>query len=700
MDITLRMSDHALTARAAAAAGIVLLQNKNRTLPLLPQEDGAPLPVAVFGIKQLQTPAFDKTMTPWRAIGVLDGLAASETVRPDALLARKYRTWAVEHPEGSEMPLTTLDFGALRHDCAAAVIVIGRTPERYSLQLTDEETAMLTRVTSVFDRTVLVLAAPGFIELNEAALSCGAIVFLGLAGQEAGGALADVLTAKVMPSGHLSFSWPERAEAFADACAAADQFTGYRYFDSFGVPVRYPFGHGLSYGTVAFGSVSAGLDGCDVTVSAELVNTGEEFAASELVQVYVTRPEGDLTRPVSFLNCFRKSRLLAPGESQTITLRFPITELSVYRESAHAFVLDAGYYDIRIGTSSRACYLAGSIRLTRSAVVQAAEPLTMPAAQERRRPEAVCFQFPEDLAEIEQAHKHAIRFSDRNLPRRSRRRGREFTGCRPDGAHHTLADVREGRCSVFHLVADMDTENLERLVCGFGREEASVPGALGASAAIERYGIPAVQIAGGAQGLRLLRDIPDEETGEIVRRQCATVFPAPAQMACSFDQEVVRAVGRAVGLEMAELGVQLWLGPDAGVMRSPQEKRFAEKWSEEPVVCGAMTSALAAGAWPYGTAALHTQSLPETVSVSQSALRDVYGLPFEIAANSCRAAKLPDCAISGQRLTENSPLLRAWLLDCGYGGMLWGDETPSSDRIGLEKAAIRILKWMLQAKKL
>ena len=509
-----------------------------------------------------------------------------------------------------------------------------------------------------------------------------------------------MLTAKVMPAGHLSFSWPEHAEAFSDASAAADQFTGYRYFDSFGVPVRYPFGHGLSYGTVAFGSVSAGLDGCDVTVSAELVNTGEEFAASELVQVYVTRPEGDLTRPVSFLDCFQKSRLLAPGESQTVTLRFPITELSVYREHAHAFVLDAGYYDIRIGTSSRACYLAGSIRLTRSAVVQAAEPLTLSAAQERTRPENVCFQFPEDLAEIEQAHKHAIRFSDRNLPRRSRRKGREFTGCRPDGAHHTLADVREGRCSVFHLVADMDTENLERLVCGFGREAASVPGALGASAAIERYGIPAVQIAGGAQGLRLLRDIPDEETGEIVRRQCATVFPAPAQLACSFDQEVVRAVGRAVGLEMAELGVQLWLGPDAGVMRTPQEARFAEKWSEEPVVCGAMTAALAAGAWPYGTAALHAQSLPETVSVSQSALRDVYGLPFEIAANSCRAAKLPDCAISGQRLTENSPLLRAWLLDCGYGGMLWGDETLRSDRIGLEKAAIRILKWMLQAKKL
>ena len=73
MDITLRMSDHALTARAAAAAGIVLLKNTAGTLPLLPAEDGAPLPVAVFGIRQLLTPAYDRAMTPWRAIGVLDG---------------------------------------------------------------------------------------------------------------------------------------------------------------------------------------------------------------------------------------------------------------------------------------------------------------------------------------------------------------------------------------------------------------------------------------------------------------------------------------------------------------------------------------------------------------------------------------------------------------------------------------------------
>ena len=69
-------------------------------------------------------------MTPWRAIGALAVLLASAAARPDGRLARKYRTWAMEHPDGSELPLTNVDFGALRHDCAAAVVVIGRTPEQ------------------------------------------------------------------------------------------------------------------------------------------------------------------------------------------------------------------------------------------------------------------------------------------------------------------------------------------------------------------------------------------------------------------------------------------------------------------------------------------------------------------------------------------------------------------------------------------
>ena len=332
MDITLRMSDHALTARAAAAAGIVLLKNTAGTLPLLPAEDGAPLPVAVFGIRQLLTPAYDRAMTPWRAIGVLDGLMASDAIRPDGLLARKYRTWAMEHPDGSELPLTNVDFGALRHDCAAAVVVIGRTPEQDHTRLTSEETAMLTRVTSVFDRTILVLAAPGYIELNAAALACGAIVFLGLAGQEAGGALADVLTAKVMPSGHLSFTWPENAEAFDEACAAVDQFTGYRYFDSFGTPVRYPFGYGLGYATFAYANELVKVEGegnqRKVVLSCDVTNTGK-VAGVETVQAYTRQMVGVESRPIRELRGWQKVSL-APGETKHVTIEVPVAQLGYW----------------------------------------------------------------------------------------------------------------------------------------------------------------------------------------------------------------------------------------------------------------------------------------------------------------------------------------------------------------------------------
>lgn len=691
MDITLRMSDHALTARAAAAASIVLLKNTNETLPLLAQEDGAPLPIAVFGLRQLNTPAFLPGAQPWHAVGVLDGLQASACVQPDALLARKYRTWALEHPDGSELPLQSGDFCALSSACGAAVVVLGREAGQTQLQLRAEETQLLQQVNAAFTRTVLVLAAPGPMELNEDALACGAIVFMGLAGQEAGYALSDVLTAQVKPSGHLAHSWPEEIDSYRKTI---DHLVGYRYFDAFETPVRYPFGHGLSYGKVEFGSVSVGLDGCDVTVSAELINTGTQYPASELAQVYVAKPRSDLSQPLSVLQCFKKSRLLAPGERERIELRFPITELSVYHESAHAFVLDAGYYDIRVGTSSRASYLAGSIRLTRSAVVQATEPISWQSA-----PEACVPLLPsEEQAQIERAHAHALRFSDRALPRRSRKKGAKFTGCRSDGAQRSFAEARAGACNVFQFVAGMDDESLKTFVTTFGTQESAVPGAVGASAALERYALPAVQIAAGAQGLHLQQQITDEQTGQVVRRQNATLFPAPSLLACAFDTELVRAVGRAVGLEMAEFGVQLWLGPTSRVMRTPQARDFGECWSEDPVVCGCMSAALARGAWPYGVFVLHAGELAGRVELSQAALRNVYALPFALAAADCRAAKLPPCVLGEQALYQDGPLVRAWQLDCGFSGMLWGGTEAPAGRIGLEKAALRLVRLMLQLK--
>lgn len=697
MEYTPRMLDAALTARSAAAAGMVLLKNVENTLPLT-AEGGEALPIAVFGIGQIYTPCCSAQMQPWRKVSILDGLAASEEVAPDSLLSHKYRTWALEHPEGSEYPLGTLSMEELAGCSRAAVVVIARAPESSDCALTAAETGMLRAVTAAFPRTVLVLAVPGFLELNDAAMACGAIVWMGVAGQEAGYALADVLTAKAMPMGRLSFSWPREAAAFDRANAAHDQFTGYRYFDSFGEELRWPFGYGLGYGTCALGSVSVGLDGADVTVTAEVENTGAVWPASETVQVYLSRPDPQHTEPVYLLDCFARTRLLAPGERETLHLRFPVTELSVFRESASSFVLQEGYYDIRVGFHARSSYLAGSLRAMQSAMVQAVTPLHLDGPAGRTRDAALAFTYPGEAEELAAARKYAIRISPRNLPKRSRKKGDSFRGCRGDGEAHTLSDVRAGRCSLFTLIASMDDHSLRTLAEQFGFCPAPVPGALGASAALERYHIPAMTLAAGSEGLYLTKEVRGEDD-EILRRQYVTAFPSAALLGCTFDPDTVRAVGRAVGREMREYGVHLWLAPALQLQSDPRAPGAAGRWSEDPVLTGVLAAALAEGCAKFGAAVLRTGDLPEDAALSQSALRDVWLLPYEIAASAYRAALLPSGTFCGALLGEDSPLVRSWIVGSHYRGMFLADGeryVSEPTRLELERSALRILKLLTE----
>ena len=260
-----------------------------------------------------------------------------------------------------------------------------------------------------------------------------------------------------------------------------------------------------------FRSVSVGRDGCEVTVSATVENTGETYPVQEVVQVYCSRPDSGKTGPAWFLDTFQKTQVLAPGEQQTLHLRFPVTELAIFREKASAYVLE-GYYDIRVGSSSRATCLAGSIRLTRSAVVQAVTPCAFPDAELPARKEPVrLYTYPGEAEELETARRRAIRLSDRNLPRRSRKKGRPFTGCRGDNERHTLDEVKSGACSAFTFVAGMDDTSLRKLVCDFGFCPSDVPGALGASAELPRYGLQPMTIASGVCGLALKKDLEQDD---------------------------------------------------------------------------------------------------------------------------------------------------------------------------------------------
>ena len=162
MEYTARMNEHALVSRAAAAGSCVLLKNIENTLPFAGSKD-EPVRVAVFGIGQIFTPTGLTGMEPWRKIGILDGLTAEPTVKPDALLAHKYRAWALEHPEGSELPLGSLSMEEFASMNDAAMIVLARSAAHYDPKLTSFEQDMLKKVTGAFSRVVLVIAAPGYM---------------------------------------------------------------------------------------------------------------------------------------------------------------------------------------------------------------------------------------------------------------------------------------------------------------------------------------------------------------------------------------------------------------------------------------------------------------------------------------------------------------------------------------------------------
>ena len=460
----------------------------------------------------------------------------------------------------------------------------------------------------------------------------------------------------------------------------------------------YPFGYGLGYGKAELSSVSVGLDGCDVTVSVEVENTGETYPVQEVVQVYCSRPDSGKTGAAWFLDTFQKTQVLAPGESQTLHLRFPVTELALFRKSALAYVLEEGYYDIRVGTGSRATCLAGSIRLTRSAVVQAVTPCDFPDAELPARKEPMhLFTYPEEAEERETAHRRAIRLSDRNLPRRSRKKGRPFTGCRGDNERYTLADVKEGRCSAFTFIAGMDDASLRKLVCDFGFCPTEIPGALGASAELPRYGLSPLTIASGVCGLALKKDI--EQDDGTYRHQYTTGFPAPSVLSCSFDPDLIFSVGKAIGREMREYGVSFCLAPGCALQRTPFDAVSQESWSEDPVLTGRCALYFAKGVQVYEVAILRAGTLPRSLDMRLSSFRDIYGLPFEIAVSAYKAVLLPDSTVNGESLGEDSDLIRSLIIDWKFGGMFLSDGeryTKEPDRVTLERSALRIVRVLTQ----
>ena len=410
------LTAHAKLVRETAPQGMVLLKNDNEALPLKNIKN-----VALFGLTAYNSIAggtgSGNVNKPYIR-NIDEGLAAAG-LKLDEAIANYYKDYIKLTNDKSAMGATgmrgvllgsavipdpALEKQAVKNSVDrndAAVIVIGRNAGEgddrriEDFDLSDAERTLIMQVSNYYHqagkKVYVVLNIGGVIETNSWKHYPDAILCAWTPGQEVGNSVADILVGKANPSGKLSMTWPltiydhpstynfpydgqpQQARGFF---APRNQqprkdidytnysegiWVGYRYFETAGKEVSYPFGYGLSYTTFSYSAPTfkTNKDG-GITATITIKNTGK-VAGREAAQMYVTAPAGGLDKPALELKAFAKTRELQPGESQTLTMSVNNYYLSSFNEATSAYETAAGKYTVRIGASVEDIRATGSV---------------------------------------------------------------------------------------------------------------------------------------------------------------------------------------------------------------------------------------------------------------------------------------------------------------------------------------------------
>ena len=599
--------------RAAAAEGIVLLKN-----------DGV-LPLA----RGKETAFFGRVQNDWfyvgygsggdvnapRRVSPMDAVRAREDIRYNRELAETYRSWSSANVpfEGvwgmwptcfDEMPISGDAVRTAAATSSQAVVFIGRAmgesmdnqPKKGYYYLTSEEKRLLDLVTSVFARTVVVIDAGSILDMSWVRRygdKIGAVLYAFQGGMESGSALMDVLYGDVCPSGKLTDTIALRYEDYPAArnfgrashnCYREDIYVGYRYFETFARDrVMYPFGFGLSYTTFALDSAFRCEDGKWI-VETVVRNTGS-CSGAEVVQIYVNPPQGKLGKPLRNLAAFRKTRLLEPGQSQTLRFEIDPAGVASYDDSSatgHPFcyVLEAGAYEIYAGTDVRSASRIGVWSVPELTVTQKLTSQAGPAAAFKRMRPAPGSDG--GFVPVFEA-----------VPRRSGSPREDILAHLPDAVPMTgdrgirFRDVCEGRADLNSFIAQLDIAELDAITRGeggmnspFGTEgNAGMLG--GTTESLRSKGVPTIITTDGPSGIRISR--------------YASLLPCGTALACSWNPDMVERLGVLFGREMAEKGSDILLGPGMNIHRDPMCGRNFEYYSEDPHLTGKMAAAMVRG---------------------------------------------------------------------------------------------------------
>lgn len=403
------LTKHARITRESAAEGMVLLKN----MGVLPLQKSAK--VALFGVHSFEFIAGGTgsgDVNEAYTVSLKEGLqSAGFTLDQHTVGAfethKKNNPKGFKKPEGLEAmtnpfspPLLIPDRALIEQaaaDSDVAIVTLGRNSgelidrvEKDDFLLTAEEQSMLKAIGEVFrglgKKVVVVLNIGGVIETASWKDHADAILLAWQGGQEGGNAVADILSGAVNPSGKLPMTFPVSLSDHAStanfplegvSASFTDMFftdsdkpenerirnldytryeegiyVGYRHFDKSTIPVSYPFGFGLSYTDFQFSAMETTRDEQLLEVGVWIKNTGA-LGGKEVVQLYSSKPDTGIDRPVRELRAFAKTPMLIPGDSVEVRLRIPVSELAYWNEGQSGWEIEDGTYILEVGTSSQ-----------------------------------------------------------------------------------------------------------------------------------------------------------------------------------------------------------------------------------------------------------------------------------------------------------------------------------------------------------
>lgn len=663
-------------SRTVAAEGAVLLKNDNQVLPLDKSDN-----IAIFGRTQVNyyrsgTGSGGSVHVSYTT-NLLDGLRSKKNLMVNEELAAIYEKWIESNPfdnggggwaaepwHQKEMPLTDELVSKVRSTSNKAIVVIGRTAGEDqdnadapgSYQLTADEKSMLKQVSTYFEQTIVVLNVSNIIDMNwlnkeNYKHPISSILYSWHGGMEGGNAIADVLSGEVTPSGKLTDTIAYSINDYPSTQNYGNEFTnlyqediyvGYRYFETFcPEKVQYEFGYGISYTTFKVEPEQAKLitkDGAAfVEVDVTVTNTGTTFSGKEVVQVYYEAPQGKLGQPAKALITFGKTKLLAPGEAQRLTVSFAAQAMASYDDSgvtghASTYVLEEGTYKVYVGTSVKQVEKVsvdgkeGYIVEALQVVEQLQEALAPTESFTRMMPGAQKADGSYEIVYVE-VPKRQVSMADRiesNLPETITQTGNKG---------YKLRDVFEQKVSMEAFIAQLSDEDLAAIVRGEGMSSPLVtPGTAsafgGVSDSLFNYGIPVACTADGPSGIRM-------DSGAK-----STQVAIGTLLAATWNAELVEELYVMEGQELLRNNVDSLLGPGLNIRRSPLNGRNFEYFSEDPLVSGVFAAACTRGILKGGSTATmkhfacnnqekHRSKVDAVVS--ERALREIYLKGFEIA---------------------------------------------------------------------